>query len=366
MDRNKKIIKISILGIIVNIILVIFKGVVGLLANSIAIILDAVNNLSDALSSIITIIGTKLSERRPNKKHPFGYGRIEYFSSIIIAVIVLIAGITSFKESFEKILNPSIADYSLVSLIIIIVAVFVKFVYGKYVKREGQKLNSGSLVASGTDAISDSVLSFSTFVAAIISFIWKISLEGFLGVIIAVIIIKSAIEILKDTIDDMIGVRTDGSLTKKIKKTINSYEEVLGVYDLNLHNYGPNKIISSAHIELADNLNVRDVHRLTRRIEVDIYNKYGIILTLGVYASNDTNKYKEIKSYITKLIKQYENIIGMHGFYVDEEYNLVSLDLVFSFDEEHPEECSEEIKKKLIQEYPDYNFSIIIDADISD
>lgn len=366
MDRNKKIIKISILGILVNIVLVIFKSIVGLITNSIAIILDAVNNLSDALSSIITIIGTKLSEKRPNKKHPFGYGRIEYFSSIIIAVIVLIAGLTSFKESLEKIIHPEAAEYSIISLIIIIVAVFVKFFFGKYVKKEGTKLNSGSLIASGTDAISDSVLSFSTFIGAIISFIWHLSLEGYLGIIISIIIIKSAIEILKDTIDDMIGIRTDSELTSKIKKAINSYKEVLGVYDLTVHNYGPNKIIASAHIQLDDSLNVRDVHRLTRRIEIDIYSKYGIILTLGIYASNDVKEYKQVKSYINKALKEYENIIEMHGFYIDEEYNLISFDLIFNFDEKNPELCAEEIKEKLKGKYSQYNFSIILDDDVSD
>ena len=160
MDRNKKIIKVSIFGIIVNVILAGFKALVGLLANSIAIILDAVNNLSDALSSIITIIGTKLSTKRPNKKHPFGYGRIEHFSSIIIAILVLFAGITSFKESLDKIINPEKAEYSIITLIIIVVAVFVKFFFGRYVKSEGEKLNSGSLVASGTDAISDFFVTF--------------------------------------------------------------------------------------------------------------------------------------------------------------------------------------------------------------
>lgn len=366
MDRNKKIIKISILGIIVNIILVIFKMIVGLVANSIAIILDAINNLSDAMSSIITIIGTKLSEKRPNKKHPFGYGRIEYFSSIIIAIIVLVAGLTSFKESLNKILNPSVADYSIISLIIIIVAVFVKFFFGRYVKKAGEELNSGSLIASGTDAISDSVLSFSTFIAAIISFIWHISLEGYLGIIISVIIIKSAIEILKDTIDDMIGVRSDSSLTRKIKKTINSYDEVIGVYDLTIHNYGPNKIIATAHIELNDDLNVRDVHRLTRRIEIEIYTKYGIILTLGIYASNNLKEFKEVKKYIREILKDYQNIIEMHGFYVDEEYSVISFDLIFNFDEKEPEKKIEEIKEKLNKKYPKYNFSIILDADVSD
>ena len=366
MDRNKQIIKISIEGIIVNIILVIFKAIIGLVVNSIAIILDAVNNLSDAASSLITIVGAKLSNKRPNKKHPYGYGRIEYFSSIIIAIIVLFAGITSLKESIGKIINPELAEYSGISLVIIIVAVFVKFFFGKYVKGQGEKLNSGSLIASGTDAISDSVLSLSTFVAAIISMIWHISLEGYLGVIISLIILKSAYEILKDTINDMIGIRADKELTKRIKKEVGSFKEVKGVYDLSIHNYGPNKIIGSAHIQVDDNLNVRDIHRLTRRIEVDIYEKMGIILTIGIYASNEVGEYKEIKAYLAKLLKKYKNIIQMHGFYVDEEYKLISFDLIFSFDEENPEEKVMEITNTLKNEFKGYEFHIILDTDISD
>ncbi|MBR3368198.1 cation transporter [Candidatus Saccharibacteria bacterium] len=366
MERAKKIIRISILGIIVNLILVAFKAVVGFVTNSIAIVLDAVNNLSDALSSIITIVGAKISAKRPDKKHPFGHGRVEYFSSIIIAIIVLAAGLTSLKESFEKVINPEMAEYSITSLVIIIVAVFVKFFFGRYVRAQGKKLNSGSLVASGTDALSDAVLSFSTFVGALVSFFWHISLEGYLGLVISLVIIKTAIEILRETVDHLIGVRADKKLTTKIKKAISSNENVLGVYDLAVHNYGPNKIIASAHIQLDDNLNVRDVHRLTRRIEVDIYNKFGIILTLGVYASNDTGEFKEMRNYIFDLAKKYKNIIEIHGFYVDEEFKEVSFDLIFNFDEEKPEKCVEEIKKTLKQKYPDFNFSIILDADISD
>lgn len=366
MDRNKQIIKVSIFGIIVNIILVIFKMIVGLIANSIAIILDAVNNLSDAMSSIITIIGTKLSGKRPNKNHPYGYGRIEYFSSIIIAIIVFFAGATSLKESITKIIHPDTADYSLTSLIIIIVAVFVKFFFGRYVKKQGENLKSGSLIASGTDAISDSVLSLSTLIAALISIFFHLSLEGYLGSIISLIILKSAYEILKDTINDMIGSRADSELTKQIKKFIKKHESVIGVYDLSLHNYGPNKIIASAHIQVADDMTAREIHRLTRRIEVDIYEEYGIILTLGIYASNEIGEYKEIKNYLQKLIKKYHHIIQMHGFYVDEEYKLISFDLIFSFDETEPEKIVAEIHNELKNKYPEYNFSIILDTDITD
>ena len=177
MERNKTIIKTSIKGIIVNVILVIFKAVIGVIVNSIAIILDAVNNLSDAISSIITIIGTKLAGRKPDKEHPYGHGRIEYFASLIIAVIVLVAGVTSGKESIEKIINPTKADYTIASLIIVAVAVVVKFFFGRYVKNVGKRIDSQSLIASGTDAFMDSILSLSTLIAAIISLIWGINNE---------------------------------------------------------------------------------------------------------------------------------------------------------------------------------------------
>ena len=366
MDRDKKIIKVSIFGIIVNIILVIFKAVIGLIVNSIAIILDAVNNLSDALSSIITIIGTKLSSKRPDKKHPYGYGRIEYFSSVIIAVIVLVAGLTSLKESIEKIIHPEPAAYSVISLVIVIVAVFVKFFFGRYVKKQGEKLNSGSLVASGTDVISDSILSLSTFVAAIISMSFHISLEGYLGVIISLFILKSAYEILKETVNDMIGVRADSETTGKLREKILSYEGVLGVYDLTLHNYGPNKIIASAHIQVKDETTAKEIHRITRKITYDIYAEFGIILTIGIYASNDKGEFGEIQKYINLIAKEYKNIIQIHGFYVDEDINQISFDIIFNFDEKEQDKIISEINQKLKDKYPKYSFNIIIDTDFSD
>jgi len=366
MERQKKIVKISVFGIIVNVILVIFKMIVGLIVNSIAIILDAVNNLSDALSSIITIVGTFLSGKRPDKKHPYGYGRVEYFSSVIIAIIVLFAGVTSLKESVLKIINPTKADYSIFSLVIIVVAIFVKFFFGRYVKSQGEELNSSSLVASGTDAVSDSILSFSTLVAAVISLLLNISVEGYLGVIISIFILRSAIEILKDTINDMIGVRADGELVKNLKKEVLSNKLVLGIYDLTLHNYGPNKIIGTLHIQVDDDMNARDIHRLTRRITLSIYEKFGIILTIGIYASNDKGEFKEIHDYVNKICKSYNNIIEVHGFYVDEDINSISFDVIFDFDEKNADNIVKSISDKLKQKYSKYNYSIIIDTDFSD
>lgn len=339
---------------------------VGLIANSIAIILDAINNLSDAISSIITIIGTKLSNKKPNKKHPYGYGRVEYLTSTIIALIVLIAGFTSFKESLDKIIHPEVAEYSIFSLIIIAVAVLVKFFFGRYVKKEGEKLSSSSLVASGTDAVSDSILSFSTFVGALISIIFHISLEGYLGIVISIFILKTAFEILKDIINDMIGVRADSEITRSLKKKLLEYKEVKGVYDLTLHNYGPNKIIATAHIEIDDMKKAFEIHRLSRRITMDIYNEFGIILTIGIYASNDSGEYKEIKKYLQKIIKKYPSIEEMHGFYVDDDNKSISCDLIFNFEEENIDKIVSEIKEEMNNKYSNYNFDIIIDTDYSD
>ena len=366
MNRDKVIIKTSIYGIIVNIVLVAFKATVGLIANSIAIILDAVNNLTDALSSIITIIGTKLSNKEPDKKHPYGYGRIEYFTSAIIACIVLFAGVTAGRESIEKIINPDKPDYSLVSLIIIAVAVVVKFVFGRYVKNVGKKVNSGSLIASGQDAYMDSILSFTTLVAAIINFVWHLNLEGYLGVIIAVVIIKSAIEMLKETVDTMIGSRADKELTTNLKNKITSFKEVQGAYDLNLHSYGEGRIIASIHIQVRNDMTAEEIHILTREIEYAVYKDFGIALTIGIYAANNKGEYGEIKKEINNVIKDYKSVLQVHGFYVDKDTSNVYFDLIFDFDEKNKEEILKEIIIKLQTKYPEYNFNVIVDSDITD
>jgi len=366
MDRNKVIIKTSILGIIVNIILVIFKAIVGFIANSIAIILDAVNNLTDALSSVITIVGTKLSNKAPDKKHPYGYGRIEYFTAVIISAIVLFAGITAGKESIAKIISPGESDYSIVSFIIIAVAVIVKFIFGKYVKKVGEKVNSGSLVASGQDAFMDSILSFTTLVAAFINYIWKLSLEGYLGVIIAIVIVKSAFEMLKETVDSMLGERADKELTTKLKNRITSFEGVQGAYDLNMHNYGPSKIVASVHIQVRNDMTAEEIHILTREIEYAIFDEFGIALTIGIYAANDTGEFGEIKKELGNIIKDYQSVIQVHGFYVDKSKNNVYFDLILDFEEKNKEQVKEEIVSKLKEKFGKYHYHVILDSDISD
>ena len=365
MERKKIILKTSILGIIVNIVLVIFKGIIGLVVNSIAIILDAVNNLTDILSSLITIIGTKLANKAPDKKHPYGHGRIEYFTSVIISVVIFMAGISAIKESIEKIIDTGTTDYSLISLIIIAVAVVAKYLLGNHVKKVGKKVNSQSLVASGKDALMDSVISFSTLVAAIINYIWHIGLEGYLGVIIGLFIIKTAIEVLKEAVNSILGVRADPELSINLKEKMLSFEEVQGVYDLNLHNYGPSNIIASAHIQVRNDMTAEEIHILTRQIEYMIYREFGITLTIGIYAANDKGEYGEIKNALSKIIKEYKEILQLHGFYVDKANN-VYFDLIIDFESKNKDQIKNEIVEKIKEKYPKYNYNVIIDSDITD
>ena len=363
LTRDQQIVRVSIYGIVVNVLLVIFKAAVGIFAGSISVILDAVNNSSDALSSVITIVGTKLALKRPDKKHPFGYGRIEYFASVIIVAIVLWAGVTSLQESVNRIMMSKPADYSVISLVVIAIGVVVKYFFGHYVKKQGEVLNSDSLTASGSDAISDSFLSLGTLVSALLSFVWHLDIEGWLGVLISVMIIRSAWEMLNETLDKLLGSRADAQLLSKIKDKILTYEQVEGVYDLTLHNYGPNKIIATAHIQVPDRLTAQEIHHLTRHIESDVYASSGIIMTLGIYASNNDGRSGELKKMVESVLTQYTQVKQMHGFYVDEATKHVFFDLIFSFDESDPGTKADEIISQLKSMRPEYEYDVILDTD---
>ena len=363
MSRQEKIVKTSIIGIVVNLILVAFKAFVGIATNSIAITLDAVNNLTDALSSIITIIGAKLAGKAPDKNHPYGYGRIEYFSSVIIAAIVLWAGITALMESWPKIFTPDVTNYTNVSLLIIAVAVVVKFVLGQYVKRVGEDINSQALVASGSDAFFDSILSLSTLIAAIISIFFNISLEGILGVIISIVIIKASIDMLRETLDSMIGARVDSDLSKKIKDSILEIPGIYGVYDLSLHNYGPEDMQGSVHVEIDDTLTALDIQKLSRHISAKIFKEFSIILTVGIYAHNDVHK--DIRDDLYNIASQYPEILEIHGFIVYEDENLITFDIIVDFDADR-KSVKEKILSEIKTKHPEFNYLMIDDYDVSD
>ena len=365
--REKTIVRTSVIGIVTNLLLVGFKAFVGLMSNSIAIILDAVNNLSDALSSVVTIIGAKLGAKQPDKKHPLGYGRIEYLSSMIVAALVLYAGITSLVESIKKIFHPEAADYGTVTLVIISVAIVVKLLLGLYVKKQGKKVNSGALAASGSDAMFDAILSASVLASAIVYLVWGVSLEAYVGVIIAGFIIKAGIEMMIETLNDIIGKREDAEITKELKQIICEEEAVLGAFDVTLFNYGPNKNYGSVHVELPDTLTVDEVDRITRRIQTNVFHKTGVILTgIGVYSYNTSNdEAAQMRNRIQQTVLSHEWALQMHGFYADTEQKTLRFDVVMSFDVDR-KEALETLYQEIRGLYPDYEILIVPDVDIAD
>ncbi|MBR0128095.1 MAG: cation transporter [Firmicutes bacterium] len=366
-DREKTIVRTSIIGILTNVLLAAFKAAVGIISNSIAVTLDAVNNLSDALSSVVTIIGAKLGAKAPDKKHPLGYGRIEYLSSMIVAAIVLYAGITSLVESVKKIIHPEAADYGTISLIIIAVAIVVKLVLGRYVKKQGEKVNSGALVASGKDASFDAILSASVLASAIVFLIWGISLEAYVGVIISIVIIKAGIEMMMETLNDIIGQRGDADTGAQIRSILNEEPEVRGAYDLILYNYGPNKYYGSVHLELPDTMTVDEVDVLTRKVQVEVYQKTGVVLTgISVYSYNTTNEEAaKIRDTVHKLVLAHDWALQVHGFYADTDKKTMRFDVVLDFSVDQKEAL--EIMNQEVQKlYPDYTIQIIPDIDAGD
>ena len=366
MSRDKVIIKTSIIGILANVLLAAFKAAVGIASNSIAVVLDAVNNLSDALSSIITIVGTKLAGKLPDKKHPLGYGRIEYISAMIVSGIVLYAGITSAVESVKKIIHPEKPEYSVISLVIIAVAVVVKIVLGRYVKAKGEEVNSGSLVASGSDAMFDAILSASVLACAIIFMITGISLEAFVGAVISVIIIKSGVEMMIETLNEILGVRADEETTDRIKELLTGEDEVQGAYDLIMFNYGPDKNLASVHLELPDNMSVREVDRLTRKLERKVYKETGVVLVaVGVYSYNTgDDEAARIQKDVRERVLAHDWAVQLHGFYVDVETKEMTFDVVISFDIS-PREALSALYEEMKKAYPDYKIVIAPDVDVS-
>ncbi|MBR1674688.1 MAG: cation transporter [Eubacterium sp.] len=366
-SRDKKIIKTSIIGIVTNAALASFKAVVGLLSNSIAIVMDAVNNLSDAASSVITIVGTKLAGKEADRKHPFGYGRIEYLSAMLISMLVLYAGVTACVESVKKIIHPATPDYSAVTLIIVAVAVVVKIVLGRYVKGVGEKVNSDSLVNSGEDAMMDSVISASTLLAAAIYLIFDVSLEAYLGVIIALVIVKAGLEMLSDTLSKILGEMADSQLAKEIKETVRSFPDVSGAYDLILHNYGPDSYNGSVHVTVPDTMTMDELDRLTRKIQAEVYKKHNVLLTaVGIYSHNTQDQAAiATRENVSRIVTAFESVKQMHGFYMDNEEKSMRFDIVVSFDEADRGQLYRDVRAAVEKEYPDYTIQFNLDMDFS-
>ncbi len=365
--RDAVIVRTSVVGVVANVFLAAFKAVIGVASHSVAIFMDAVNNLSDAASSIITIIGTRLAGKEPDRAHPFGHGRIEYLSAMVIAVIVLYAGVTSLVESVKKIIEPDVPDYSASALVIVAVAVVVKLVLGRYVKGVGERVKSDSLVNSGTDATLDAVISLSTLVAALVFIHTGISLEAWLGAVISLVIVKAGVDMLRETLSKVLGERADAELARAIRATVEAYPDVSGSYDLVLNDYGPDVCTGSIHIEVPDTYTASQLDELTRAMTIEVYEKHHVVLTaVGVYSLNSDDEAARKREEVYRVALAHEHVLQVHGFYVMEERKRMRLDVVVSFDAEDRRAVCRDVVVALQELYPDYELQVALDTDFSE
>lgn len=363
--REQVIIRTSLAGIVTNVVLVIFKMGAGIVSGSIAIILDAVNNSTDVLSSVVTAIGTKLANRRPDKQHPHGHGRIEYLATLIVTIVILATGAAALKESIEKILAPNETDYTDLTLAIVAVAVLAKVMLGRYVKRRGEEYESPALTAAGQDALMDAILSIATLVAGLLNRTSGLQLEGYLGVLIAILIIKTAIEMMSEAARATLGQRADAELIDQVKRQIESFDQVQGVYDLALHDYGPTTTVGTVQIQVRDSLTARQIHQLTQEIAASVRKKFQIMMTVGIYAANSRGDAGQIRRDVERLAKGHPEILQVHGFLVNEKTRVVTFDAVVDFQTEDPERVLRKLTRELKILYPEYKFQAQMDADIS-
>lgn len=365
MNREKSIVRTSIVGIFANIVLVGFKLLVGVMAGSIAIIVDAVNNLTDVLSSVVTIIGTKLAARRPDEEHPYGHGRYEHLTTLIIGMIILATGIMALLESVPKIIHPELADYSWATITVVVAAIMIKLALGTYVRRAGKKYSSNSLIASGIDALFDAALSLATLVGIAITLISQISVDGILGAIISLFIMRTSIEILAEASNEILGHTASPELMRSLKELICTFPEVSGAYDLMLHSYGPTEMIGSVQIQVPDHLTAKEIHHLTREIAERVYSKYNIRLTIGIYAENaDSTTYRDMRGKILDIVNLYPEIHQVHAFYIDDDTRIISFDIVIPINYAQKSKLKAKLSRTLHKTFPEYKALITIDFDL--
>ncbi len=367
MDRTKEIVKASIIGIIVNALLAATKIAIGTISGSIAIRTDGINNLSDSLSSVITLVGARLSVREPDRRHPFGYGRIESVSSLIIGLIILYAGLGAFRESVIRIADPKAVDYSAPAIMAICIALLFKVGLGIYTKKQGKKLDSSALTASGEDSLHDSLMSAATIVSALIYMIKGIDIEAYIGIIIALLIVKAGIDTVRETVSNLLGERISAGLIEKVKESIMSFPEVLGVYDIALHSYGKERMIGSAHIEIPEALKAAWIDNLQRAISRKVYEDTGVeMMGVSVYAVNSRQSAsEEVRENIAGIVSEFSEVISMHGFYIDQADRAIRFDVVTDFDVRDRSELAERIRERVAKEYPEQEIEVNVDYAIS-
>ena len=305
----------STVGIVCNIILFVSKFIIGTIANSVAIISDAFNNLTDCLSCIITMFGYNLASKPADKEHPFGHGRMEYFTSLIIAVFIIIVGFEFFKTSLSRIFNKEDIDVTYFTIIVLVLSILLKFWMYLFNKKMSTIFNNQAMMATSYDSLSDAMTTSITLIGSIISLFTSFPIDGVIGLIVSGLIIKTAISIIKDTLDELLGKPADKETTQQLLDIVMSHQGILGVHDLMIHNYGPNNMIASLHAEVDAKQNVLEAHDTIDNIEKEIFEKMKIMTTIHLDPiETDNIQLNQYKTIVSKVLNEIDPELSFHDF----------------------------------------------------
>ena len=363
-SRDDIITVTSGLNIAMNMLISVAKIIIGSISSSIAIVSEGLNNMTDALTSVLTLLGAKLAKKHPDEKHPFGYGRIEYLVGLIIAVAILFSGFEVLKSSVSLIFEPKEMDISYLALAIVAGSAVIKFLVGTYTVKMGTKADSGALVGVGLDSRSDSYSSIITIVTSLVFILSGISLDAYAGIIIAALILKAGYDVLKDTVSDLLGRPGEKELATKIYELVRKTDGVLAAADMMLHNYGPDAWSGSVNVEMDHSMTAGEIYRTLHRLQLDIMHEYSVTMVFGVYAvDNDHDDAKALRKHIADFVKAHEHVKSFHAVFLCEEEKEIYTDFIVDYklrdwDALHDEFCS-----AMNELYPGYRVELTIETE---
>jgi len=363
----------GIVGIIVNIILFVVKISVGLIVKSIAVTADAFNNLSDALSSIITIAGFKLASKPADAEHPFGHGRLEYISGLIVAFMVILVGFEFIKSSFDRIRDPSSITFELIPFVLIVLSIFTKIWLSRFNSFIGKTINSSALQASSLDALGDVITSSTVALSLLLSKWISFPIDGYIGVLVSLFILYSGYSLIKETMNPLLGEAPEPEFVEEIKREILSYDCIIDIHDLIIHNYGPGRRMASLHAEVPCDLPFVKIHEVIDRAEREISTKHNIFLVIHMDPLNtDDEELQEAMNEMNTILKKFPEIKSFHDFRIvgEGECKNILFDIVVNINKNFDINKDglyliNEIDKELKKLHPNYNAMITIDRDFS-
>ncbi len=357
----------GIFGILGNFFLFLAKLIIGSLSGSVSITADAINNLSDASSSLITLAGFKLASKPADEKHPYGHARIEYFSALIVSVLILVIGVELGKSSIEKILHPEAVEFSLALVLVLVLSMAVKFWMGGTLKEMGTRIHSSALIASGTDSRNDVISTGVVLLSCIVGKITGLRIDGYMGLLVAILILKSGIDIAKETLDPLLGAAPDPDLMQKVTDDLMAEPLVLGIHDMMIHDYGPGRSIGSVHAEIDCKTDVMEAHEAIDDLEKLCLEKHKVLMTIHYDPIvTDDEELNRMKEKANRIIQEINPELLLHDFRMvrGKGHTNLIFDLVIPFSLSKEKDTLKDDIQKRLQEGEEMTYYAVIEFDL--